>query len=97
MSRYLTIVWHHDHADEPSVLLSEIVDGREARKVETFADGRTQSAGGCRVTLGCLRPLMPRPEEIGQDPQFSVAPITADAFEREWRLAADGQSSDALP
>jgi hypothetical protein len=36
MVRYLRVVWHHEFDDEPVLLLSEVVDGWEVRKVERF-------------------------------------------------------------
>jgi hypothetical protein len=38
--RYLKVAWHHDLADEPVLLSSEIGDDSyEVRKVEVFGDG----------------------------------------------------------
>lgn len=45
MIRYLRVMWHHDFDDEPVLLLREIENGREIRKVEKLRDGRTQYAG----------------------------------------------------
>ena len=89
MIRYLRVVWDHDFDDEPVVLLSEVEDGREVRKIEKFRDGSAQYAGpggGTGETM-LSETLMPLPEDIAQDPQFSVEPTSADDFESEWRAA----------
>ena len=40
LMRYWKVVWHHDFADEPVLLYSEIDDaGMEIRKVEVYRDG----------------------------------------------------------
>lgn len=86
MVRYLRVVWHHDFEDEPILLLSEVVDGREVRKVERFRDGRVQFAGpdGASGDTMLSETLMPLPHEIAQDPEFSVVPTSAEEFEAEW-------------
>lgn len=90
MARYLRVFWHHEFDDEPVELLSEIENGREVRKVEVFRDGRAQYAGplGSSGETMLSETLMPLPEEIAQDPQFSVEPITATEFDAEWQSAA---------
>lgn len=89
MIRYLKVTWHHDFDDEPILLLSEIENGREVRKVEKFRDGRAQYAGpeGSTGDAMLSETLMPLPEEIEQDPQFSLEPISADDFDLEWQAA----------
>ena len=42
---YLKVRWHHEFDDEPVLLLSEVENGREVRKVEKLRDGRVQYAG----------------------------------------------------
>ncbi len=86
MVRYLRVVWHHDFDDEPVLLLSEVVDGREVRKVERYRDGRAQFAGpdGSSGDTMLSETLMPLPDEIAQDPEFSVEPTSAEDFEAEW-------------
>jgi hypothetical protein len=89
MVRYLRVVWHHDFDDEPVLLLSEVVDGREVRKVERFRDGRAQYAGpgGSSGDTMLSKTLMPLPDEIAQDAEFSVEPTSAEDFEAEWSAA----------
>jgi hypothetical protein len=50
MPRYQSVLWHHDHPDEPMVLYSEIDVGFEVRKVEVYRDGRHDYAGRSRST-----------------------------------------------
>ena len=91
MTRYLHVRWHHDLPDEPVVILSEVVDDQEVHKVEKYADGRVGWAGpegefgGAALSFG--EGAIPTAEEIDTDPQFTVLPIDAEAFEREWRAA----------
>ena len=94
MIRYLKVKWHHDLDNEPILLLSKIEYGREVRKVEKFRDGRIQYAGpeGCTGDTLLSETLMPLPEEIEQDPQFSVEPMSADEFDLEWQCATSYQS-----
>lgn len=85
----MRVIWHHEFLEEPVVMLSEVDNGCEIRKVEKFRDGRTQYAGADRSTgdTALSESKMPLPEEIEEDPQFSVELIDADCFEIEWRAA----------
>lgn len=84
---YIKVEWIHSHADEPTLLYSELDQGRwEKRKVEVFADGRcgyassTESAGSTR--LG--EEPIPQLAEISSDPQFKPVEITKQEFEEVW-------------
>jgi hypothetical protein len=48
--RYQKVLWHHELADEPVVLYSEIDAGFEVRKVEVYRDGRLDYADGSAST-----------------------------------------------
>ncbi len=89
MADYLKVRWHHDLPDEPIILLSELKDGWETRKVERFRDGRVHRAGpgGATGDTQLSETRMPSTEEIAADPQFTVEPVTVDEFETEWRTA----------
>jgi uncharacterized protein DUF6881 len=89
MPRYQQVRWHHDLADEPVLLYSEIDAGFEVRKVEVYRDGRLDYADGSRSTGTTMlgEKLMPGVAEINEDPQFSAAVITAAEFERVWQRA----------
>ena len=91
-ARYLKVGWHHDNPTEPVLLLSEVVDGYEVRKVEVFADGHRQHAGPDGSTgdtrLGERR--VPPDEEIDAQPVFAVLPTGPEEFEREYLAATDG-------
>ena len=95
MISYLKVRWHHDHADEPVLLFSEIEHGREVRKVEQFADGHTQYAGGSGDTTLAETP-MPEPSEIARDPSFTVVPTDAAEFEAQWWAAVHPTITDLL-
>lgn len=89
VTKYLKVRWHHDLPDEPIVLLSEVEDGWEVRKVELFRDGHVQRAGpvGATGDTRLSETRLPNAEEIAADPQFTVEPTTAAEFENEWRAA----------
>lgn len=89
MNRYLRVAWHHDFAEEPILLLSEVVAGVEVRKVEVYRDGRADFADETRAT-GTTRlseVLMPSIEEITAQEEFTLEEIDADTFETAWREA----------
>jgi hypothetical protein len=89
MAEYLKVRWHHDSADEPVILLSELVGGWEVRKVERYRDGRVQRAGRGE-SMGDTRlseERMPSAVEIAEDPQFIVEPTNANEFEAEWQIS----------
>ena len=44
MKRYLRVTWHHDLAEEPVLIFSDIDAGVETRKVEAYRDGRMDCA-----------------------------------------------------
>lgn len=88
--RYIAVLWHHDSADYPIELLSELDDaGWEQRKVEVFADGRLDYAGQGEQTGKTRLGEMPVPPiaDIAADPQFSPREISRDEFEVSWRKA----------
>lgn len=89
MLTYLKVIWHHEFPDEPVVMLSEIRDGREVRKVEKFRDGRAQYAGPSGESGDTVLSETPLPPagEIARDPQFTVEPTDAHEFEAEWDAA----------
>jgi Domain of unknown function (DUF6881) len=89
MARYQKVLWRHGHPDEPVALYGEIDSGFEVRKVEVYRDGRHDYADQSRSTgmavLG--ERVMPGADEINEDPEFSVAAITAEEFEQVWQRA----------
>lgn len=89
MFAYLKVTWHHDFTDQPVVMLSEVRDGWEVRKVEKFRDGRAQYAGPGGTSGDTLLSENPLPAsgEIARDPQFTVEPTDAGEFEAEWDAA----------
>ncbi len=85
--RYLRVLWHHDHAEEPTELWSEIDDNsREIRKLEKFRDGSVGWADGDETSAGTRLGIEPLPplDLISCDPEFRVVVITYDEFEQEW-------------
>ncbi|MFL6073300.1 MAG: DUF6881 domain-containing protein [Mycobacteriales bacterium] len=87
---YLKVHWHHDFADEPVVLYSEVGDdGYEVRKVDVFRDGRLGYADKSRSTGDTVlgeKPILGVDEIAAQD-EFSPSVIEAHEFEHVWRRA----------
>ena len=90
MPRYQKVIWHHDSADGPVLLYSEMGDdGYETRKVDLYRDGRQDHADE-RSSLGTTflwEVPVPALEEIAADPGFTPFRIDADEFEAVWRSA----------
>ena len=92
------MVWHHEFADEPVLLYSEIDDaGVEIRKVEVYRDGRRDYADSSRSTgtTQLSETAMPSIEEIASQAEFSPSAIEPGEFEDTWQLAT-GTQRDAL-
>lgn len=84
---YIRVQWHHDFADDPVDLYSEIDNNRyETRKVEHYRDGRADYADSTMSTGTTLLGELPIPpiEDIAEQPEFTPAEITAPEFERVW-------------
>ncbi|MCA6095042.1 hypothetical protein LE181_23080 [Streptomyces sp. SCA3-4] len=87
---YWSVVWHHDFAEEPILLLSEVgEDGYENRKVVEFRDGRLLKADGqhegrmvglSEIPVGAI-------EEVAAQPEFSAQFISRHEFEEAWARA----------
>ena len=91
MALYLRVHWHHDFADEPVLLLSEIIGGDEVRKVEIYADGRSDFADENRSTGTTQLSQLPMPtvDEIAAQDEFEPAVIDRATFEEAWQEALD--------
>jgi hypothetical protein len=88
--RYQAVQWHHDLADEPIVLYSEIDDaGLEVRKVEEYRDGRLDVADRTTETGSTFlsEEVMPGLEEINAQAEFEGRAITKEEFEAIWARA----------
>ncbi len=88
--RYLAVQWHQNCPDDPIAILSEIDDdGWEQRKVEIYADGRTDYANKIEQTRTTELGLSPIPSlaEIEADPQFGPRDISREEFETSWKRA----------
>jgi hypothetical protein len=89
--RYVRVDWHHEHADEPVVLYSEIdPEGWEMRKVDAYADGRLDFADALHevgTTWLSDQPQVLSVEEIDALPEFSAVEISRDDFEMVWHQA----------
>lgn len=87
--RFQRVVWHHEFDDEPVLLISEVTDDWETRKLEIFRDGRVQYAGPDGQTGDTGLGLVPMPsiEEINQDSEFTAVSIAEEDFERQWQTA----------
>jgi hypothetical protein len=88
--RYQKVKWHHEFAEEPVVLYSEIDgDGMEARKVEEYRDGRLDLADATTQTgsTGLGEVPLPSLEEINAQPEFTGEAIGEEEFEQVWSRA----------
>jgi hypothetical protein len=84
---YIDVLWRFQSSEYPYRLVSELGDDRfELRKLEFFADGTVDAAGGDRETertiLGVV--AVPPLSVINKDEQFEGTIITRDAFEALW-------------
>jgi hypothetical protein len=87
---YLKVEWLHNFEDEPIELLSELDGERyETRKVERFRNGFLGFAGpdGASGSTMLGEKATPPLAEIAADPEFRVASISKDVFERAWPTA----------
>ncbi|WP_410596189.1 DUF6881 domain-containing protein [Amycolatopsis sp. lyj-23] len=90
MTTYVKVRWHHDFADEPVELFSELGEDRyEVRKVDVYRDGRTEWADAGRETdaIGLGQVPFPPLAEISAQPEFHAEEITAAEFEGAWLRA----------
>ncbi len=85
---YISVIWKHDHRDEPVRLVSELDGERfEVRKLEFFRDGSVGFAsqegesGGTRIGEVAVPPL----SQINDDPEFEGVAITQTQFEQLWQ------------
>lgn len=83
------VQWWHEGGDDPVFLWAHVVDGREVRKVDEFADGHLVWADGEHESGSTRLSEVPMPsvQEIGDDPQFVVEIVDASAFEQVWQRA----------
>jgi hypothetical protein len=86
---YQRVQWRHDMNEDPVVLWSHVVDGREVRRVDEFVDGRLAWADAEHESdsTGLSEVEMPSPQEIGADPQFTADVVGAREFEPVWERA----------
>ena len=84
---HFQVRWHHDHPDDPVRIYEELSDERyELRKVEEFADGRLIRSDRIDSDLTASLSWEPVPaiEEIAAQEEFTVEPLTDEAFESAW-------------
>lgn len=89
---YVRVEWRHSFPAEPVTIYSELDEHRwEVRKVEVFPDGSFGYASKRAETPSTGLGLVPfpPPAEIADDPAFDPVEITADEFEKMWRIALD--------
>ena len=85
--KYFDITWHHDSADDPIRLLSEIgADGYEKRKLEFFRDGRVGYASEIESSDTTMLSInrVPRLDVIVAQAEFSGERISGEQFEALW-------------
>ncbi len=87
---HIAVTWHHENADEPVALFSELDAQRyEVRKVEVFRGGRKCFADATAHSGNTALGIVPVPplEEIALDRQFTPRTISKEEFEAEWVAA----------
>jgi hypothetical protein len=87
---YQRVEWDNDNPDMPVDIYSELDDDRwEVRKVEVFADGRTQYSDGVDSTgrTGLSEVPMPPVDEIAPQQVLTPSVIDQDTFEDMWERA----------
>ena len=89
---YLKVKWHHQHADEPIEIYSEISPERwEIRKVEVFRDGSTSFASPIShsgdTMLGEVQ--IPELDEINANNEFEGVRIDRHIFDRVWLISSE--------
>jgi hypothetical protein len=87
--KYIKVRWIHSSPEEPVDLYSELDESMcETRKVEIFADGRIGFASASESTPSTKTRLSVEPvppfDEIAADPQFQLAEISKEDFEKVW-------------
>ena len=94
MKRYMRVKWHHNLADEPVELLSEVDAGVETRKIEIYRDGRMDYAGPDRTTGNTIlaEGLMPTVGDLSGQGEFAAQTIDQSDFESAWRRATKGST-----
>ncbi len=98
--RWQRVIWHHDLAEEPTVLYSEVDDdGFELRKVDEYRDGRLDLADEVMQTgtTQLADQLMPSIEEIAAQEEFEPREISRDEFEAAWLRAVEAHAKSAPP
>lgn len=92
MVTHFQVRWDHDDPDDPVRIYEELSDERyELRKVEEFADGRLIRSDRINPDLATSLSWEPVPAtgEIAAQEEFTVEPLTAEAFESVWTRASD--------
>ncbi len=86
---YISVIWKHNHRDEPVRLVSELDGERfEVRKLEFFDDGTVGFASkvgeGVSTRLGEVS--VPPLAEINHGPEFEGVAITKSEFDLLWQM-----------
>ncbi len=92
MPTYFAARWHHEDDQDPVLLFEELDDQRyEMRKVHEFRDGRLERTDRIALELKTSLSYVPLPTEaeIDAQPEFTLLPLTAEAFDDAWRRASD--------
>ncbi len=89
---YIRCRWHHDFADAPIDIWSEIgSDGFELRKLEYFRNGTVGYANHSKTTEASTGTFLgdqkiPSIDEIARDPQFEPEEVSRVDFEAKWSI-----------
>ncbi len=84
---YISVIWKHNHRDEPVRLVSELDGERfEIRKLEFFLDGSVGFASkeGESASTRLGEVTVPPLSEINEDLEFEGVAITKNEFDELW-------------
>jgi hypothetical protein len=91
---YFACRWDHDSHEDPVLIYEELDAQRfETRKVEEFRDGRRirSNTVASDVRTGLSTEPIPSLEEIADQAEFTVLPLSESEFEDVWVTAQDAQ------
>lgn len=94
--KYWKVHWHHNFADEPVVIFSEIApDGYEIRKIHEYRDGRLLRTDGTLESAEIGLGTVPVGDiaSVSAQPEFAAVVISPTRFEQEWVRADPGSTT----
>jgi hypothetical protein len=93
MPSYFACRWDHDSHEDPVLIYEELDAQRfETRKVEEFRDGRIRSdSAALDLSTRLSTEPIPSLDEIANQAEFTVLPLSESEFEEVWVTAQEAQ------